>query len=74
MGAGGREKGRTWSHELPFIAQGIEVNGRADWRCVAQFSRQRSTISGEVGERESGRAGPRVSVTRNQDGRKERIV
>jgi hypothetical protein len=74
VGASGREKGRTWSRELPFIAQGVEVNGRADWRCAARFSRRRSAKSGEVGERESGSVGPRVSVIGNRDRRKEHRV
>jgi hypothetical protein len=64
VGARGRKKGRTRSCELPFIAQGFEVIGRADWRCAARLSRWRSAISDEVGECESGGAGPPVSRKR----------
>jgi hypothetical protein len=66
VGARGREKGRTWSRELPFIAQDFEVIGRADWRCAARLSRRRSAIRGKVGECESGGAGPPVSGKRRK--------
>jgi hypothetical protein len=57
VGASGREKGRTWSDELHFIAQSVEGNDRANWRGTARFSRRRSAIGGEVGECEAGRSG-----------------
>jgi hypothetical protein len=44
MGASGREKGRTWSRELHFIAQGVEGNDRANWWDATRFSWRRCAI------------------------------